>query len=156
MSKQFYADANKKGITVSVHYLIVVEVYYIICILILWSALAIYYYKQDGYIDQSKWLQIYKLSTPFDQTTVMGYFGYSGICTGAGIIFFFLQITILSFFISACLFLRACCFDHKTFFDEMDQLTKSKMHKFDRNHFKQHFVELVQFNIKIKSYVCII
>lgn len=94
-------------------------------------------------------------STPFDVTTVNGYFGYLSICYIIAVSCILLQVTVLSFFIGSCLFLEASCWHFRTIFDQMDDLIKDQGN-FDRLKFMKLLTEIIEFHIHIKRHVFLV
>lgn len=89
-------------------------------------------------------------STPFDQTTYIGYTQYMSLCLSAGIVFGFILVQVMALFVGSCLFLRACCNNFKSYFNEMDQFS-SIPNQSNQLKAKKLLVELVEFHIQTKK-----
>lgn len=90
----------------------------------------------------------------FDDTTIAGYFGYFAICLALGNLYVFVQICMLSFFSSCCLFLRAYCFDVKTIFDKMDEISGMRNSVENQLELKRLLAKIVEFHIYVKMFAC--
>lgn len=90
---------------------------------------------------------------PFDVTTIIGYFGYCGLGCFICVLYMLIQATILSFFISCCLFLRALCFNFKMICQGIDELLSSARDGVldKQKAFKQLFMETMEFHADIKK-----
>lgn len=105
--------------------------------------------NQKRYVKQ---LQLYilrnllKSSTPFDQTTIRGYFCYLAMCFISGWLFVLLQISLLSVLVGGCLFLQACCLNFRIFYGEIDELVSTKCNDVNQLKIKKKFKEIIEFH----------
>lgn len=89
-----------------------------------------------GNLDASTWFFPFKVSVPFDTTTILGWYVYATIssmegCSAA----VFLLVTVF-YLACCCMYLKACCEHIQIIFDDADEAIQAK-NKSERQQKKQ-------------------
>lgn len=99
------------------------------------GTIAVFYYFRYGYIDATQLYLPMKFSTPFDESTIIGWFYVliAGLITAS--VYGFCNVSIVAFFMSMGMYFSACRMHYQSIFAKMNQI----VHK---NNFEEENVKL--------------
>lgn len=150
----YFKNAEKKSIFISVHFLIFIQVFTVSLALLTVILSIAYHYIQSGDFDVKKWIDPMSICLTYnnayiDKNELWGYCILTLFASAAELQCLLLSVPIFSFFYSTCLFLKACCHNCMLLYNEIDELT-SERNELKDIVIKKRLCKIVQLEIEMQ------